>query len=236
MTLKVAICDDQLPLTGLLESLLFDYRSDLFEVDVYHTPFSLIKALPTTTYDLFFLDIEFPDSSGIAIAEKIRERDVSCPIVFLTSYKEYMEKVFKVNTFDYLLKPINAQKLFPVLDRICHYLDLDSQRFDFSFNKIFYHLPLKEIVYFEKNKRRVLIHTIDHDYEALLTTDQLLAKVNDHFIQIHTSFIVNSRFIKELSSHSITLLPQANSLSLPVSRKFKASAKKQILMKLREII
>ncbi|WP_447353077.1 hypothetical protein [Enterococcus faecalis] len=57
------------------------------------------------------------------MAKKIRERDILSPIVFLTSYKEYMEEVFQVQTFDYLLKPPTEDRLHQVLEKLRQQLE-----------------------------------------------------------------------------------------------------------------
>lgn len=63
------------------------------------------------------------EMSGIDLAKKIRERDILSPIVFLTSYKEYMEEVFQVQTFDYLLKPPTEDRLHQVLEKLRQQLE-----------------------------------------------------------------------------------------------------------------
>ena len=86
--------------------------------------------------------------SGIDLA-KIRERDILSPIV-LTSYKEYMEEVFQVQTFDYLLKPPTEDRLHQVLEKLRQ--QLEKNYFVFSSNKVTYKIPTKDIIYFEKIK------------------------------------------------------------------------------------
>ena len=87
--------------------------------------------------------------SGIDLA-KIRERDILSPIV-LTSYKEYMEEVFQVQTFDYLLKPPTEDRLHQVLEKLRQQLEKRNY-FVFSSNKVTYKIPTKDIIYFEKIK------------------------------------------------------------------------------------
>ena len=86
--------------------------------------------------------------SGIDLA-KIRERDILSPIV-LTSYKEYMEEVSQVQTFDYLLKPPTEDRLHQVLEKLRQ--QLEKNYFVFSSNKVTYKIPTKDIIYFEKIK------------------------------------------------------------------------------------
>ncbi|USB31828.1 LytTR family DNA-binding domain-containing protein [Paenibacillus sp. YPG26] len=237
MVIRVAICDDVPDLAKTIEDLMLDYDSSLFEIDIFYSPFRLIEYLEAHTYDLFVLDIEFPDLSGIEIAETIRRHNTSCPIIFITSFKEYMEKAFKVNTFDYILKPVTKASLYPALDRAIKYLDLDSSKFMFTFNKVFYSLSFSEIIYFEKNKRSVLIHTPSGTYETILPTKTLLSKINEHFVQVHTSYIVNIRHVKQISHNTIIArLSGKDTVEIPISRKYIDHARTQILMKLRDFI
>ncbi|MEK5505785.1 LytTR family DNA-binding domain-containing protein [Paenibacillus sp. FSL P4-0113] len=237
MVIKVAICDDVPVIIKDIENLLLEYDSSLFEIDIFYNPFRLIELLKSNTYDLFILNIEFPNLSGIEIAKTIRKNNYTCPIIFISSFKEYMEQVFKVNPFDYILKPVTKNKLYPALNRAIKYLDFDISKFMFTFNKVFYSLSFNEIIYFEKNKRRVLIHTPTDIYITLLQTRALLSKVNDNFVQVHTSFIVNVKYVKKISNNTIIAnLNDKQIVEIPISRKFIDSARKQILMKLRDLI
>ncbi|MGE7674011.1 LytR/AlgR family response regulator transcription factor [Lysinibacillus sp. NPDC094403] len=237
MVIKIAICDDVPVIAKAIEDLMLEYDSSLFEIDIFNNPFRLIELLKENTYDLFILDIEFPNISGIEIAETIRKNNYTCLIIFLTSFKEYMEKVFKVNTFDYILKPVTKDKLYPALNRAIKYLDLDDSKFMFTFNKVFYSLSFSEIIYFEKNKRKVLIHTPTDIYETVLQTRALLSKINENFVQVHTSFIVNVKYVKQISNNTIIAnLNDKKTVEIPISRTFKDSARKQILMQLRDLI
>lgn len=237
MVIKVAICDDVPILTKAIEDLMLEYDALLFDIDIFYNPFRLIESLKENTYDLFILDIEFSNLSGIEIAEIIRKDNYTCPIIFITSFKEYMEKAFKVNTFDYILKPVTKDKVFPALNRAIKYLDSNDSKFMFTFNKVFYSLSFSEIIYFEKNKRKVLIHTPSDIYETILQTNALLSKVNDNFVQVHTSFIVNVRYVKQIINNTIIVkLNDKQTVDIPMSRKFVDRARKQILMRLRDFM
>ncbi len=237
MVIKVAICDDVPIIAKEIEELLLEYDSSLFEMDIFYNPLRLIESLEENTYDMFILDMEFPNLSGLEIAETIRGNNYTSPIIFITSFKEYMEKAFKVNTFDYILKPVTKSKLHNALNRAIKYLDLNESKFTFTFNKVFYSLPFSDIIYFEKYKRKVFIHTPSDTYETILHTKALLSKVNDNCVQVHTSFVVNVRYIKQVRNNTVTMkVNDKQTVDIPISRKFKDHAKKQILMKLRDFI
>ena len=65
--------------------------------------------------ELVFMDIHLADGSAFGIFEHI---DITCPIIFTTAYDEYALRAFKVNSVDYLLKPIDADDLRQALDKL----------------------------------------------------------------------------------------------------------------------
>ncbi|WP_374965472.1 LytR/AlgR family response regulator transcription factor [Lysinibacillus sp. RS5] len=235
--IKTAICDDIPQMADAVEELLIQYNQKLFESNVFYYPEKLIRHMKKTEFDLFILDIEFPNTTGIDLAEIIRQNNLNVPIIFLTNYKEYMEDVFKVQTFDYIIKPVTKENLFPVLDRVMRYLDVREERFIFSYNKISYSLKINDLVYFEKNRRQVIIRTLSEDYVSNMSTTTILSKLNDCFVQVHTSFIVNVKYIKEIGNNFLILKKDNNnSIEIPMSRKYKETARDKILMKLRDIV
>jgi two-component system response regulator LytT len=65
-------------------------------------------------YDLILLDIQLADGKSFAIFE---ECDVVTPVIFTTAYDEYALQAFELNSIDYLLKPVNREKLKSSLDK-----------------------------------------------------------------------------------------------------------------------
>lgn len=231
--IKVAVCDDAPEITGNIEETLRAFDSALFDVAVFFSADALISSLQKQRYDFFVLDIELPTSSGIDIAKAIREQDLNVPIVFLTNYVEYMEDVFQVQTFDYILKPITKEKFFPVLRKVVKYLELDDEYFSFSHRKKTYHLKLSDIICFEKQRRNVIIRDKKQQYQVIMSTSELLGKLNNNFVQVHTSYVINTKFIKEIGAGYIILAEASVSMEIPVSRKFRNIAREQIIMQMR---
>ena len=72
--------------------------------------------------DLILMDIELSDGQSFAIFD---QTIVKCPVIFTTSYDEYALKAFKVNSIDYLLKPVQKEELQLALDK---YLQLNTSK------------------------------------------------------------------------------------------------------------
>lgn len=156
---KVAICDDTPHIANEVGELLFQYDPKLFDIYIYYSSDKLLKQMDLINFDFFILDIKMPQFNGIDIAEKIREKNLHIPIVFLANFREYMEEVFRIQTFGYVIKPIKRERLYSLLNRLRQYFGANDQKFVFSYNKKIYQLSNKEILYFEKNRRQVIVHT-----------------------------------------------------------------------------
>lgn len=115
--MKVILVDDEPLALEYLEHQISEI-SDIeivekftyFEIEKYT---SLLKEL-----DLVFLDIEMPGINGLELAEKIIEINSSIAIVFVTAFDDYAVQAFELNALDYLLKPVQIERLQTTLDRV----------------------------------------------------------------------------------------------------------------------
>ena len=100
-----------------------------------------------------------------------------------------MEQVFEVQTFDYLVKPIEPQRLNKVVDRVLRYLDLGQTIFNFSFGKQSYSIPLSDITYFEKDKRSVFIYTLADTYKSVSYTHLDVYKRQSYYVSSNLGYL-----------------------------------------------
>jgi two-component system, LytTR family, response regulator len=68
--------------------------------------------------DLMFLDVQMPGLSGFEVARRLVEADIPLALVFVTAFDQYAIEAFSVNAVDYLLKPVDAERLERTLDRV----------------------------------------------------------------------------------------------------------------------
>ena len=112
--MRIAIVDDERRDCAALNEMLAERLSRPAFIDVYNSGVRFLDS--EMRYDLIFLDIVMEGLDGIETARRLRERDMGCLIVFLTSSSEYAWDAFPVHPFDYLLKPIDKERLARVLD------------------------------------------------------------------------------------------------------------------------
>ncbi|HEY4599755.1 MAG TPA: response regulator [Cerasibacillus sp.] len=84
----------------------------------YTNPLEAMDQIVNQEVDIVFLDIHLPEINGIELAEKILEEKPEQTIVFVTAYDEYAIKAFELNAIDYLMKPVQLERLKETIRRV----------------------------------------------------------------------------------------------------------------------
>ncbi|CAM4497289.1 MAG: LytTR family DNA-binding domain-containing protein [Paenibacillus macerans] len=241
--LHIALCDDMKVELSHIENLVLQYPFSQVEVDAFGSGQKLLQYVIKNKmeYNIYLLDIDMPEMDGISLAQKIREFDRKAVIIFITGYNEYMKDVFKVQTFDYLLKPVSKDAFFEVLQRADSYLNSNHSYFEFNYerNKLIFNTD--EILYFEKSGRTAYIHTTTGVLKCNQTITQILSQLDPlTFIQIHASYIINLRYVYGIKYESVLINYDINMKhpetlkKLPISRKYKKDFKEKMIKYMRK--
>lgn len=114
--MKALIIEDEKAAVRNLKALLTEVAPDMEILAAIDSITDCIDWLQTHPMpELVFLDIHLADGSAFEIFE---HTDITCPIIFTTAYDEYALKAFKVNSVDYLLKPIGCTDIVRALDKL----------------------------------------------------------------------------------------------------------------------
>lgn len=117
MKRKVVIVDDEKASIKLLQFEL----EKIGGVEITGTFQNGKKALDFiihTEPDIVFLNVDLPGINGFELFEKIKEKDLSARIIFVSAIQHYAKKAFDLNATDYILKPVNSKRLEKSLSRI----------------------------------------------------------------------------------------------------------------------
>ena len=161
--LNIAICDDDIPTTGKMETLVQKIAKRNFidtEIEVFWNGESLVDAIVEgLNFDIIYLDIEMEKEDGISAAKRIRMYDKNVLIVYVTSHENHMKESFSVRPFQFLLKPVNEGMMEECFKAA--YADINGGDFYFrySYQRINHKIPVRDILYFESNKRKIFIIT-----------------------------------------------------------------------------
>lgn len=113
--MRVFIVEDETAASENLVSMLREIDPDIEVAGVAESVFQTIRYLrERTDIDLIFMDIQLSDATAFSIFEQI---EVTVPIVFVTAYDQYAIEAFKVNSIDYILKPVKKQDLSRALSK-----------------------------------------------------------------------------------------------------------------------
>lgn len=167
-------------------------------------------------YQLLLFDIEMPETDGIELAKKIREQNKDVPVIFLTSYMEYVLKGYEVNALRYLTKPLEKAKLFEALKAA----DKNNENPE----KLLLHdkeqdmvVYLNDIVYMEVMDQDIYITMAAGEiYKVRYNLKEYETQLKDKgFVRCHRSYLVNMKYIKSLEKNQVLL---GNGTVIPISR------------------
>lgn len=221
--MNISVCDDSFKDSGALENIIYEYYSNntnLFQCDIFSSGEEFISNQEKNKkyYQIYFLDIEMNEVDGLQVANYIRSYDINAIIVFTTKHSEMVYKAFDVNAFHYLVKPINKALVEKVLIKANKFLAMKNTLFQFKCSKKMCTINYDQIIYFESQKRKIVIYTENEKYTYYGTIKQLNETLNPNlFAQIHNSYIINMEYILSIENKEVLL---KNDTELNVSRKF----------------
>ena len=229
---KIAICDDEVGLGTELEELLlglFQRSNKNCEIDVYLTGEEICEGIRVGLhYDLIFLDINFAESdfSGINVGKFIR---LSChnnrtSIVYMSWDESYAMDLFKIRPMDFLIKPLNEGKIEETV-RTFLLLSKDWSK-DFIYKKDHFTLrvQVKDIVYFERQKKKIVIHLVSGEKEEFYDSLKKIYKEQLEglgFLSVSSSLIVNCDYIASIDYKEIFLKDNPSPISIGQMRRSK---------------
>ena len=154
--LNIVICDDDEQFTCSLENILLDYlNNNSFKADIqtFTKPNELINYLNNDeNVDLLFLDIEFGDMTGIEIGNCLRKEmhnDLT-QIVFVSSKESYALQLFNIRPFDFLVKPVDHNKVNYLMDEYNRIYRVQQNYFEYHVGKQIYKIDEQAVMYFQR--------------------------------------------------------------------------------------
>lgn len=205
---KFAVCDDEQADAAYVEKLLDAWgraRGYEMETTVFPSAESFLFAYEEQKdFDVLLLDIEMGEMSGIELAGRVRERDRSVQIVFITGYMEYIAQGYDVEALHYLLKPVTADKFAAVLDRAVRHIGARERALLLQMAEETVRVPLCEIRWLEVRKNYVTVHG-EAAYSIKRTLRSIEEELDERFFRPHRSFVVNMEYVKRITKTEAVL-------------------------------
>lgn len=202
-----AICDDEKQFRSALRSVLTAYAVqhrmslDICEFDSAQALLSADKR-----FDMVFLDYQMPGMNGMDAARVLRERNLMCSIVFVTSYPQFVLESFEVQPYRFLLKPVQAEQITELMNA---FLARQKQLTPLVVIRdgVQRVIDARDILYLEGSGKYCIIRTADNTYTSSKTLSQVQSLLPQHcFFRTHKSFVVNLYCIRSFEKEKVTLI------------------------------
>lgn len=218
MSYRVAICDDHAEDAAFVQQQLLDWAKER-RVEVQAEQFSsaesfLFRYEEDKTFDILLLDIEMGEMDGVTMAKQVRRENETIQIVFITGYSDYIAEGYEVEALHYLMKPVNREKLFMVLDRALAKHKQNERCLNLELSGEMVRLPFYEIRYLDVLKNYVTVHA-KREYTVKRTLGDFEAELDDRFFRVGRGLIVNLKEIRKVTKAQVYL---ADGTVLPLPR------------------
>lgn len=170
--LKIAVCDDDQAhlekIRALLERWLRKRGPDQGQIAAFASGEALLESIRGKGgFDLYILDVIMPGLNGIETGKKLRELGEGGEILYLTTSRDYAVDSYLTRAFFYLLKPVEAERLFPVLDEAVERLESRRERgVMVPLSRGSRLVLLERILYVERVGRIVRYHCTDGEVDS----------------------------------------------------------------------
>lgn len=216
LLIKAAIVDDEDECIHQLKTALDDWKQNAaggceIQVRVFKAGSDLLLS-HVNEYHIIFLDIELDEEmNGVTAARKIRLAGYSGAIVFITGYQQYVFSGYKVNATDYIIKPVNGEKIEWCMNRVFAILSQGS--FICRTKEEIRKIPYDQILYFQSALHYTDAITEKKKFHFKSSFKQLKKLLPSQFVQCHRTLIVNIWKIECINKKDILL---SNEEVLPI--------------------
>jgi two-component system LytT family response regulator/two-component system response regulator LytT len=217
-TISALIVDDEQLAREELSFLLRDFP----EIEILHSAtngLEAVKLIEQLEPDLVFLDVQMPGLDGLAVIGKVRERGIPLPhFVLTTAFDQYAVEAFRLEALDYLLKPVEKDRLAESVARTRRIIEDKQQAQEKSIEALAQKVPAQRTKLLVKaNNRNLIVDAQDMIYATIddglitvvtaqfegqsnyRTIEELQSNLDPNlFWRVHRSFLVNINKIREV--------------------------------------
>lgn len=223
--MKVLIIEDEIPAQQLLKDTLAEINADIEVIDCLNSVASAVTWFKNNPHpEIVLLDIQLSDGLSFEIFRHVK---IESMIIFTTAYDEYAMQAFKVNSLDYLLKPIEKDELQAAFEKFNSYgkkflaeknsgidfneltTSINNEKIEFrkriliQSNESFFYLPVEEIAFFYSMQGITLAVTFEkREYPINFSLESLKEQLNpEHFFKVNRQIIINIKSLKRVHSY-----------------------------------
>lgn len=210
--LRIAIVDENEADLNKLETLVKDHLDHIKAPSIITLYPKIDKAIKACSkqliYDIVFIAFKGDEPKGLKLAQTIRSYDTQCKIVVTSESEEYAYISYRINAFNYVLKPFDQNQIEDMIFELNHiFQKIDGRHTTFHAKSGYYRLKHKDIIYVESQRRQVFFHLKDSCAIMLnAKLDDIQSELSDQrFLRCHKSYLVNMDYIHRLEKRHLYL-------------------------------
>lgn len=158
-------------------------------------------------YDIILMDIEMTFMNGMKAAEEIRKLDTEVVIIFITNMPQYVMEGYKVEAFDYILKPIVYYAFSQCIDRAIRRMEKRTRQYiTISIKNGIQRLDISEIEYIEVQNHDLVYHTLTESYltrGSIKEVENTLKNYN--FFRCNNCYLINLEYVERVQNSEVVL-------------------------------
>lgn len=201
-----AICDDEEIFRNELKEFLIQYKKDRrIHLDILEFSDGQSLLNYDRGIDIIFLDYEMPGLNGLQTAKILRSRKNVCCIMYITSFPEHVFEAYEVNTYRYLVKPVDLDKLTKAMD---DFIREKKMLAPIVVNVYGEQLTInsEDIIYLEAEGKFCYIRTANNTVRSSKTIAKVFELMPQHcFYRTHKSFAVNLYCVHSIKDGCVIL-------------------------------
>ncbi|WP_096155092.1 MULTISPECIES: LytR/AlgR family response regulator transcription factor [Bacillus] len=217
MSLKVLIVEDNTDAVEILQYFL-DQIEDVELLGVCENGESLVNEVIVQKPNLILADINMPIKNGIEAIKECLSIYPDLKFIFITGYDEYAIEAFQLSAIDYIVKPLQKERLTKAINKAKTLIAYEQNDFskDVKERKInnisikdqtsTIYIPLQDICFIEKLGKKCIIYTKDEAFETTETIGSVMERLDDSFILAHRSFIINTNKVSQIVPQAETFI------------------------------
>lgn len=208
--INIVIADDHQVSIEIMEQFIHELPG--FEViGTCNNGEELIEEVIIKKPDLVITDINMPRKNGVEAIRECVSFIHNLKFIFFTGYDEFAIEAFRLSAVDYIVKPIEKERLYVALEKAKKIIQIEEdQLMEHSSQEARANLPLREqnsvryiplsdIYFIEKAEKKCLVYTEGKIYETNEPISKLMEKLDESFYQAHRSYIINLHKVSHIA-------------------------------------